>query len=133
MEKVYIVTRGNYSDYRIMRVFRSRQAAKRFIKQAEDHDEFYRASDYRIEEWEIGTGKELPLFHVWIDANGDADGSYENESVEYCEIVQSAKTGNLFLNCVIAAENKEHAIKVANERRAMLIASGQWQPGVIAK
>lgn len=62
MNKVYIVTSGEYSDYHIDAVFASREKAEAYIKikdkakwEEYEHDEWdVQTSKYGIEEWNLG-------------------------------------------------------------------------------
>lgn len=62
MNKVYIVTSGEYSDYHICAIFASRDKAEAYIKAKNDaerteyeHDEWdVSTTKYNIEEWDLG-------------------------------------------------------------------------------
>lgn len=53
MEKVYIVTSGQYSDYGINAVFSSKEKAQEFIKNCEKIDNWIYRGLYYIEEWDL--------------------------------------------------------------------------------
>ncbi len=50
MDKVYIVTTGSYSDYRIRKVFIDEEKAKKYMKTVGEEDAY---NEPQIEEWDI--------------------------------------------------------------------------------
>lgn len=57
-DKVYIVTRGSYSDYRIVAVFANEEVANEFVKRNESNGW---GDPPEVEEWEFYTGDEYPI------------------------------------------------------------------------
>ena len=54
MSKVYVITRGEYSDYGIERIFNTREAAEKYC--AVDRDEY---DSPMIEEWNLEDGSNI--------------------------------------------------------------------------
>lgn len=118
MKTVYIVTQGEYSDYRIVAVFLDKAIAERCAVDT--------VGD--IEEWEIGTIiPKLPEYSVDIAKDGtilyvnnrgiwgdDHNGEYRGPFSEY--------SYDKIYTFTMRAKDKEHAIKIANEKRARAIA-----------
>ena len=63
--KVYIVTSGSYSDYRIECVFSTREKAEEYLQY---HDDEYRIEKYAIDEEFVRSEGE---WRVAIDLSGD--------------------------------------------------------------
>lgn len=119
MSKIYIVTDGDYSDYRIVGASTSKEAAER-IKTA-------LGADY-LEEFEDGgsaiISPGLRPFFVKISMLGvvHSVGSVTNP---YDFQARFDWDGNISTG--MWAQDTEHAIKIANERRAQLVALDAWE------
>lgn len=129
MKKVFIVTKGCYSDYHIVAVFDSAELANAFknsFSKSEYSDEIY------VEEFTINPHKEslnnhYKPFFVRMKKNGEClecreSGTYGFE--EESDRCQFDVNFNMYTHAF--AKDKEHAIKIANERRAQLIALDRW-------
>lgn len=122
VRKVFVVTQGDYSDYHILAVFSTREKA----------EEYAQAREAEIEEFELDampTTGELGLawYYVSMDRDGDThwvaclkDNQFNN--------APRTELGVNRMSVHVAAKSKEHAVKIANERRVQLIASGEWTP-----
>lgn len=132
MTKIFIVTSGSYSDYSIWEVFKNKDNAQKYI-------------DFNgIEEAEIEG------FEIYDDNNFDVVYKNRERKVHYIRINKEGKI-NYWLNeknnldaiknalnkkedfnlwdelCLhVFAKNKEHAIKIVNEKRSMHIANNTW-------
>jgi len=132
--KVYIVTDGAYSSYTIRAVFSSKEKAQAFI----DDNAYWLDDCYPgiIETYTLDRTCEIDelmknghrFFEVRMKKNGDTVLVEDITGEEYGEDKYSVRYGImedvLRLTCV--ASDMQHAIKIANERRAYLIASGEW-------
>lgn len=131
MKTIYVVTAGCYSDYHIEGVFDDRALAEKFLAIIADEDK-------EIEEWELNGLQEevanhprLRPYFVRMKYDGSVVEAYHDELSR-----SSARSGedgldirnNMF--CNVFAENEEHAVKIANERRTQRIAEGLWEPSV---
>ena len=125
MSKVYVVTEGCYSDYCIRGVFDDKELALHFIAAFGNHAD--------IEEWELNPHKKQlkkgysPWF-VRMAKDGTViethieDSPYgfgEDPDDPFFDVNQ-----NLFVH--VFARDREHAIKITNERRTVLIATERW-------
>jgi len=122
MEYIYIVTEGCYSDYRVICSFDKEEDANKYA-------EIFGCDVEKIE-------------HNSFDASNIPDG-YKSY---VCQMNISGDTGrvrrytpdgknflcdkhrmNPFANFYLLARDETHCIKIANEIRTMLIASGVWK------
>lgn len=149
MSSVFVVTSGEYSNYRIEEVFSTKDLAEAFIAEIGQHD------GPQIEEYEL----DKPLSSFWVtfvemSEDGNTVSTYDGgpsiytrrrtvddeESVSFgdeakygtdpnrpgfnhCNI---GTTGRRLLCVLLFTKDHERAIKVANERRAAIIAAGAW-------
>lgn len=130
---IYIVTNGSYSDYHICAVFSSREKAdeaKVLLTGAYDEArvEEYEVDDFNFPEMPKGM---LPYGVVMLK-----DGTVKETRRESVESIDDAnrkfgwepyssddKSGVFFS---VWAKDEKHAVKIANERRTMLIANNEW-------
>ena len=134
MNEVYVITSGSYSDYGIVTVFSTKELAEQYIAlQPAD-------TDCRIEEYGLNTRekqvrKGFKLYRVEMKKDGssevlqiDFDEPMEFLTLEYrYEGTNILYTGAVFLTLDAFAQKEEHAVKIANEKRAQYIASGAWE------
>ena len=137
---IYIVFKGSYSDRGTAAVFDNETAANNYIENARERNidgSIIEYDDWDIETWEVNSECPLSGRIVWrIDMNkrGDMlDGSRESNGEE--PKIKFHKNWNfetasydewIKLVCICNAEDLEHAVKITNEKRVMLIASGEW-------
>lgn len=123
--KVYIVTAGNYSDYRILAVFSSRYRAKKFIKDAgrgrvetwlldEPYETFHHVGTCMMEDGSI-----VKQYHI---ADVVGDGMRERLGFE----AYRYHWDRLYLVWIVDTDSEERAAKVTNEKRAQILAAGIW-------
>lgn len=123
--KIYVLTKGCYSDYHIVAVTTDLENAKKLAKRFTNNWE-----EVAIEEYEDLEYNDLPIWYVGFKSNGDVirctqqelndDLSYRNLNT-FMEWVPEAD----FLLCgrvYVAAETEEAAIKIAAEKRAEYLA-----------
>ena len=132
-KQIFAVTSGSYSDYRVNALFSTRAKAQAFIDAVKDSD------INSIEAYDLDPpvadlmGRGYVPWHVRMKRNGDVLSTsseasvYRVESANRTEVnlwgaVNEAQT----LVVVCWAKSSDAAIKIANEKRAELIASGKW-------
>jgi hypothetical protein len=132
MDKVYIVTTGCYSDYAISAVFSTEEKAKKYCRYNDDNQEDgIESGDYTVNEWDIDKDvPDMPKDMFPYEVKMDRDVDYLLcEKISF-ERIQSNDKKTIFENNMMytrmLAMDEEHAIKIANERRAMFIANNQW-------
>lgn len=135
MQTVWAVTDGEYSDFRVVGVFSTRE-------RAEDACVRYGNRHARVSQWPVDPGFDelnhgLKTYWVVMQRNGDV-----TECCEYMGEPLDASGANVWpgeaydarwydwmnglLTHHILARDETHAIKIANEKRAELIAMGKW-------
>lgn len=125
MEKIYIVTKGEYSDYHICAIFSSKIKAEKYCQAITKEGSWStpQIEDYDLDEYDLKEGE-----HSWfvrMKKDGEVEEAYEDDS-------RSDEHGfdiNKNLYSHVFATSKEHAIKITNERRAQLIAQNDWPSG----
>lgn len=123
MSKVYLVTDGWYSDYRVLGVYAT-------MEKAEQAKLLY-AADNDIEEYELDAVPDSPPglvpFVVTITFSGGVEGVYRESVVQfeprwYVTNWYSSPCGRFYM----WARDEQHAVKIANEWRAQIAALGLW-------
>jgi len=134
--EVYIVTRGDYSYYHIVAVFTELDAATWYVERLNEklHDDERIYDMAEVEVWEADTpglvpGSTMP-YYVQMNRNGDSDWvklqEWPGKSPEPLSLVAVAEGKSFILTGHVMAKSRQHAAKIANERRAQLIANGDW-------
>ena len=124
-KKVYVVTQGDYSSYRIKGVYTSRYKARKVLKL---HGEDARIETYKLNDM----GKYPQNMYPWrvrMDKHGDVQ-SVNNGSCEYFKEKHSFESNDEILSVNVWAKNQKHAVKIVNEQRVQLIAENQWPEGI---
>jgi hypothetical protein len=139
--KVYVVTQGDYSDYKIIAIYSSRLLAEAHIERqnrfkAAEGVECY-SDDLELEVWELNTfnpfGKQW--YAVTLKKNGDLykcvangfkDTDVSSTKIGYTFIWEGLEAKELGIRVTLLAKTLEQAIKAANEWRIREIALNQW-------
>jgi hypothetical protein len=123
---VWVIEDGAYSDYRVVGVFSSRENAELILGQLESGE---------IAEWpldpavdKVNAGLSKFCVHMLRDGTIRQSGPTEFAAAEaeYLNIHPNGHPSTKGLRLYIFAEDEKHAIKIANEKRAMFIANGAW-------
>lgn len=132
-DKVYAVSSGEYSDYHIDCVFRTKEEAEGWISKR------WSPNDYAIEEWEFDTYNPAQLtgFTIYMDADtGDVksggEANHEGPStlhVKYHTPSYQWEDHSPYFRMVVRclAHDKAHALKIASEYRRMVLASPMFE------
>jgi len=131
MRKVYAVSAGAYSDYRVVAIFTTEELAKDFMTTVTD-------TTYNdIEEYALNP-KSADLvrrgYSVWaVLMTQDGTVVRTHNGVNSYDVTDSegfywwrGPRGEPVLRSVAWAKTEKQAIKIANDRRTQLIASGRW-------
>lgn len=126
MEKVYLISRGEYSDYRVVGAFSTLEKAQQFIKEANEAENSttYKIND-EIEELNVDSltiPKDLHPFTVYFKK--DTICGIEPDYVE--DMKTSLEQWGIGKKLSCWAKDEQHAAKIANEIKAQLIALNQW-------
>lgn len=129
MSKIYIVTRGSYSDYSIAAVFSTEVKAWDFVRYWQENGNSYDWHDAEVEIRELDPLRRdlkdnLAPYFVRMDRDGNTSQLFECR-----ETMSEGNTGfdvegNLYTHP--RARDKEHAVKITNERRARILAENKW-------
>lgn len=124
---VFVAHQGEYSDRHVVGVFSTREKAAQYSG----------AEPFNIEEWIVDNEYEVPgnlqAFYIDMDRDGNTVrsfvGSYygnlsEPHAYTKWDGTTYAPTG--IWQFQLLARSMEHAVKIANEKRAQLIAGGLW-------
>jgi hypothetical protein len=138
MKKIYLVTAGEYSDYSIYGVYSTKELAEEAAEQFNIRG--------GIETWDLDAipdhppGKVMWIVNMRKDGSLVAEGAYRNgvrigeaNRIEYAPRWEYdgrkkdyGRGVTAYVSFYMWAEDKEHAVKIANERRAQLIATNEW-------
>lgn len=127
--KLYMATRGSYSDYSVAGIFSSRMHAQMFMDAFDgEYVEWNEIVEITLDPHvpEIADGRR-PYF-VRMSRDGNATEARLEDS-PYGYTGSEMRVGfdiskNLYAN--VMARDSQHAIKIVNEKRAQLIAEGKW-------
>jgi hypothetical protein len=132
MTKVYIVTKGSYSDYSLVGVYSSKELAQA------DSDAYTGSNG--VSEWELDTINPMvkqgfKYYRVQMQGNGDSSAYLEDppersredrREFEYKDYKTGEREWLDEWELFCWAKDGRHAAKIANERRGAMIASGEW-------
>lgn len=124
MDKVYIITYGDYSDYTICAVFSTRDKAEEYIQQ---HGDTYRIEEYSVDEkieqseiWSV----EIGLYSHKIKRCEWCDDNWSRERVDKFRVFEPLfSDGEWSIKLLLRADSMNRAVKVANERVAQIVAN----------
>jgi hypothetical protein len=136
---VWVIERGEYSAYRVVGVFSSEKNARQICALV---NESSYGRDAKVVEWPLDPGIEAlnsghRRFHVQMDADGEqlhpvTEAVEETALEEYCEVWERSTAPAYYgkglrdvLTCCVWAADEQHAVKIVNERRLMMLASGE--------
>lgn len=114
--KIYIVTAGTYSDYRIEAVFTTEELAKAYVDKYGDYD------DRRIEVMDanaINTDKKTAWYYVWINPN-DTSAQRSCQSHNRDTIRAYKSIDGFGYEITVKTDGSERAKKIASERLAQV-------------
>ena len=118
---VFMVSDGSYSDYRICGIYSTSEKAERAMA-------LYAASE--IKEVEMDAMPSAPDGMLWYSVVMDSEGNSLNAYPSNAEYAGEPKwepySNGTHVTFRMWATDIEHAVKIANERRVFLIASGEW-------
>jgi hypothetical protein len=124
---IYVVTEGCYSDYSIRGVFDNKELAEEYASQINGQVETYslNTADNMLE-------RGYRHYVVHMHESGEViDVRQYGCKIQSCWHVSCNRSGNGYYDgnasFYVCSKSEEGAIKVANERRAQLIALNRWR------
>jgi hypothetical protein len=125
--KVYVVTHGDYSDYHICAIFSTEKKAQEYADSFVDKEGNASYNQASIQKWEVDEDCAVPvgmrIFRIKLDVfTGDVCDSEliypdDSEELDYPDKVVSDWCGSEYTITVLARD-RDHAIKIANEKLA---------------
>lgn len=119
--KIYIVTDGEYSDYKIMAVYTKKKLAEKYVElwggRVEEHD----LNPY---EKEIKEGDSLYQVCMGRDGNVSYVNKFLPTTNDQREIYFSYQDNYMVYELI--TNSKEKAIKAANEKRVFILTENLW-------
>ena len=128
---VYVVTKGHYSDYHIVSIWAKKEEAERVVALTNKERDWDDSPE--IEEWECGEEKYVPLWECDISKDGtirDVEIHCPYGWMEECRDCLVLDRDDEYLSVYVRCEHKEDVAKIANERRAAIVASGTWDHNI---
>lgn len=117
-EKVYVVTRGDYSDYHIITATTNKDIANQIAKKFGAKVEIYDNSEIYTK----------TVFGVTFNKVGDVMYCYELSEYDYPpnnKIIQHKRNNQTCLYVEVEADDEQSAIKIAAKKRAKFLAEQQ--------
>lgn len=119
--RIYIVTKGNYSDYHIIAATMDYNLAESIKKK---FDSYYNGA--RIEVFEDAELMMKPIWSLKFDREGNVQQCVCNDEYateyNYIDHGKCFKAGFGVLEMYVAADDEESAIKIGREKRAQYLA-----------
>ncbi len=131
MKEVFVVTTGEYSDYRIVAVFDNRSLAENFIAPRQGKIPWMEIEVFKLNPEEIAIRRGWTVYRVKMRRDGsleeDVDVAPEDlDEVGSKSLMGPYREGYSYLRSYVIAEDTQHSIKIVNEQRAQMIALGEW-------
>lgn len=128
MKEMYLVSSGSYSDYKVEAIFTTLEKAEAYIKGFKKNDDCYSDDGYNdIKKIRVNPSFKQIVYILWLvemEKNGEViDCEKLDTRPMHGDYIDFCDTGYF----VVDAIDKESAIKIANERRAYLIANEAWK------
>lgn len=127
-QHIYLVTRGDYSDYEVTAVFTEKKLAEKYINsfKKSNYDEF-RIEVYILNPHEEQLKKDYKPYFVRMAKDGKVKDIYIQESHYNLDNLNIKFDINNNMYISIFAKDEKHAVKIANEKRGQLIALNRWE------
>lgn len=119
--KIYVLTRGSYSDYHIITATVDYELAKQLKEKFERLENFWH-DEVNIEVYENAETYMRPCWFLRFDKSGNViESSESNSEYSYTDLSCGLDVkGNYYVNLI--ADDLESAIKIGAEKRAMFLA-----------
>lgn len=140
-ETVFVIEQGSYSDYRVVGVYTTREAAD-MVCAAINAEETWEKAE--VAEWplnpaagELNAGRSM--HRVVMRRDGTVEECRKQDITAYnisgSWSIWRRSTAPAYrgrgiqdaLTAMVWADDSQHAIKIVNERRGQMIAMGEWE------
>ena len=130
MNTVYLVTKGQYSDYSVCAAFTSKELAEKFIVSFQNSkwDDEMCVEEYPLDPYEPQLRAGFQPYFVRMTKDGKASDVRISESPYGFAGDGGWDSFDIHNNMTVHvfASSEQHAIKICNEKRAQLIAMNKW-------
>lgn len=133
MTKIYLVTQGSYSDYRIVGAFSSEENANKVVEALKTGNSWDEAGVEVYDVDSIQTKEGHRNYCVWMQAGGDSnvyagDGvqSPGSDSEQFSRSYTKGAPSGALLRVSRYVQSEEAAVKIANELRVRWLAEKPW-------
>lgn len=119
--KIYVVTKGSYSDYHILAATLDKEKAEKIAKRFSD-----KWDESKVEVYEDSNIELRPYWYVkFEESTGNviecsSDREFDDYRIDRLNIFEEDVRGNLYTH--VAADTPEEAIKIAAEKRTEYLA-----------
>lgn len=129
MDKIYVVTSGDYSDYGIDAIFTSEELAQAFINGFKERSyQEFRIEEHKLNPYKNEIRKGYFAFFVRMQKDGVCKEVYKSDSAYgFNGGIDYGFDINNGMCCHVFAKDDKHAVKIANEKRIELIALNKWK------
>lgn len=120
---IYVVNSGSYSDYRVDGLFETKELAEEYMKSyPKSYDDYNSIKEYELNPESVKIQEGLFKYTGWMKKNGDSKYIARDPDSDEGFIISRGKDNFRF--CVYA-QNENHAVKIANEKRVQMIANNE--------
>lgn len=130
-DHVWVIEAGDYSDYRVVGVFSSRENAAMVMARMREGYSTPTISKWPLDPMVAELAQGLTLHRVVMAIDGTLERCDEREIPSYDGMgadgffVSRVGDGGEVAAATVWARDKEHAVKIVNERRLQWIAKGE--------
>lgn len=138
-KSVWVIERGEYSDYCVVGVFSTKENAQKVLDTLPQGEyDHVGMAEWPLDPFIDNLRAGLKPFTIWMLQNGDVE-KVEEYATDEEENPLQAHPFRQYLNCydkivtckasiygTIFAKDSQHAIKIANEFRTRILAEGRW-------
>jgi len=133
--RLYLVTEGEYSDYKFIALFSTAEKAQEWIDFGGQGDTI---EEMLLDPPEADLVMQLGLFPHWVRMTRDGATDLVTKGPAtmrmdawqcedwYQNITREIGSNRVYMYGCVLARDDQHAVKIVNEKRVQLIASGAW-------
>jgi hypothetical protein len=133
MTKVFAVSTGSYSDYRILGIYSTEEKAKKKIEYECSKSEYNRLYEYPIEVYTLDEHVDLMdsgffLWRIRMEKDGSTGYNYLADEENPDKFIHTVRYEyeKYTLESTVWAKTEQEAVKIVNERRVNYIANNLW-------
>ena len=123
-KQIFVVTQGDYSDYHIIGIFNSFEKAEIYHQTFKKNDDINPIEEHNLNPYQYELKNGYKSYTIEMKRNGDIVKITKLSGLQTTEPYVTYNRQSMIHICV--AKDEKHAIKIANEKRAILIAYNKW-------